>query len=639
VAPIAPDLPYRPGSRAILIGVSDYDDDAFLPIPAVRNSLVGMRQVLTDPQLCGWPDDRVTVLLNPRNAGTAAAELHRLLRAVPPSGVALVYYVGHGRLTVEGGLCLTVTDTADDVPESTSIGYSWVAQSLGRGVCAARVKITILDCCYSGHATQAMAAAGDGLADITHIDGVYTLTATTRNRTAHVPPLAEQQTSPTSFTGQLLDLIHAGIPEGPAYLSFNDLYPHLQHRLARRALPRPDQGGRGTADRHPFTRNTAWATAQPPPPPSPRPRQPVPPKPDRQGEARQREEADQARLRAVQQEQEAQRQRAAEQRRETRRRAATVAGSLAVVAVAGVVAATVLPGIIAPPTSGPDAGYVITSRLVTSAQSRSPIASDGTHLWAIDGSSVEELDASNGSVIRTLSGSKYHFGTPTGIAANGTHVWVTNGIALTEVNATTGDPINILQGSQWAAMQPTGIADDGTHLWITSPAGNWVDPALNQDGPSLNYGTGSVVELNASNGSVIRTLSGIRYQFNDPVGITSDGTHVWVTNEDDGRWVVELNASNGSVIRTLPDLSAPGTTLMVHPFPGGIATDGTRVWVADYANSLVTELNAGNGSFIRTLSGGGSYPWDFPNAIAVAGTHVWVTSKTGLAELTLEKSP
>jgi serine/threonine protein kinase len=393
------------------------------------------------------------------------------------------------------------------------------------------------------------------------------------------------------------------------------------------------------------TGHTPTVTARP----NSQPRQSAPPAPDRQREARQRWEADQARLQAAQQGQEAQRQRAAERRRRTRRRVATTAGSLAAVAVAGVVAATVLPGIIAPPT--PDAGHASTSRavtghastsrVVTSALSGSPIATDGTHLWAIDGSSVEELNASNGSVIRTLSGSKYQFGTPTGIAAHGTYVWVANGSSLTEVDATNGAPINVLWGGQYALMQPIGIADDGTHLWITSPADAWVDPALNSDGQSLNQGTGSVVELNASNGSVIRTLSGSEYQFNDPVGITSDGTHVWVTNEDDGRWVVELNASNGRVIRTLPDLSAPGTDLMVDPFPGGIATDGTRVWVVDSANSLVTELNAGNGSFIRTLSGGGtgggSYPWDFPNSIAAAGTHVWVTSNTGLAELTLEK--
>ena len=43
-------------------------------------------------------------------------------------------------------------------------------------------------------------------------------------------------------------------------------------------------------------------------------------------------------------------------------------------------------------------------------------------------------------------------------------------------------------------------------------------------------------------------------------------------------------------------------------------------------------------TFIRTLPGGGAYQWNSPNAIAVEGTHVWVTSDTGLAEVTLEKS-
>jgi hypothetical protein len=327
---------------------------------------------------------------------------------------------------------------------------------------------------------------------------------------------------------------------------------------------------------------------------------------------------------------------------------ATTAGVLAVVAVAAVVATTVLPRIIASPNPG--AGHIITSRLVTTAlaakDGTSAIAADGTHLWAIDGSTVEELNASNGSVIRTLSGSKYQFGNPTGIAAGGAHVWVTNDSSLTEVNASDGVVIRVLSGGKYARIQPSGIADDGTHLWVTSASGDWDDPAISPDGLPLDHGSGSVTELSASDGSVIRTLSGSKYQFNDPAGIAADGTDVWVTNLDYGRWVIELNASDGSVIRTLPSIAAPGTNLMVEPDPLGIATDGTRVWIADYGNNLVTELNASNGTFTRTLSDGShfstsSYEWgyNFPNAIAAESTHVWITSNTGLAELTIEKSP
>ena len=53
----------------------------------------------------------------------------------------------------------------------------------------ARTRIVILDCCFAGQAIEALAGDdGPGLADITHVRGVYTLTATTRNHTAHVPP-------------------------------------------------------------------------------------------------------------------------------------------------------------------------------------------------------------------------------------------------------------------------------------------------------------------------------------------------------------------------------------------------------------------------------------------------------------------
>ena len=57
-----------------------------------------------------------------------------------------------------------------------------------------------------------------------------------------------------------------------------------------------------------------------------------------------------------------------------------------------------------------------------------------------------------------------------------------------------------------------GVAFDGTHLWVT-----------NQNGSS-------VTELNASNGSWVRTLSGGSYGFNHPEGVAFDGTHLWAAN-------------------------------------------------------------------------------------------------------------
>ena len=64
------------------------------------------------------------------------------------------------------------------------------------------------------------------------------------------------------------------------------------------------------------------------------------------------------------------------------------------------------------------------------------IAFDGTHLWVtnVDGASVTEFNASDGSWVQTLSGGSYGFYSPYGIAFDGTHLWVTNtGSSVTEI--------------------------------------------------------------------------------------------------------------------------------------------------------------------------------------------------------------
>ena len=62
---------------------------------------------------------------------------------------------------------------------------------------------------------------------------------------------------------------------------------------------------------------------------------------------------------------------------------------------------------------------------------------------------------------------------------------------------------------------------DGTHVWVANSSGD------------------SVTELNASDGSWVRTLSGGSYRFNNPLAIAVDGTHVWVADAN-GNSVTEL---------------------------------------------------------------------------------------------------
>ena len=243
-------------SRAILIGVSAYDDQEFTQIPAARNSVAGMQRVLTDPALGRWPSEAVTVLHDPATVSDLADCLTDL--AETTSGALIVYYVGHGTLSARGELCLTVKTTRRHRAHYTGVQWSTVAQAMRDS--PARLRIAILDCCFAGQAIdESLAGPIDAaVADITHIEGVYTLTATTRNHTAHAPALHLQETAPTSFTGALLELVTEGIRDGEAELTLDALYPHLHHLLIKRGLPRPNRRGTHTAGEFVFSHNAAY---------------------------------------------------------------------------------------------------------------------------------------------------------------------------------------------------------------------------------------------------------------------------------------------------------------------------------------------------------------------------------------------
>ncbi len=56
------------------------------------------------------------------------------------------------------------------------------------------------------------------------------------------------------------------------------------------------------------------------------------------------------------------------------------------------------------------------------------ISSDGTHVWVANynASSVTELDAATGALIKVLRGSRYAFSLPTGVDTGGSNVLVVN---------------------------------------------------------------------------------------------------------------------------------------------------------------------------------------------------------------------
>ncbi|GAB3661175.1 hypothetical protein GCM10027589_23280 [Actinocorallia lasiicapitis] len=240
----------------MLVGASRYDDPAFPDTPAVANSLTGLCEVLTDRALGGWPQERVTIVDAPRDAPMLVRSLRRW--AEETEDVFLLYFAGHGVLQDRGELCLVLEDTVAEDPDVTGLEYQRIRDLLVNS--PARVKIVILDCCYSGRAIRTLAGT-DFLADTTDVQGVYTLTAS--DHAAHVPPLAEQRDAPTSFTGQLLDVLREGVPGEGEWLTLSAVYRRLRRRVEVAGLPPPNQRGTDTADRHGLVRNASRAAAAP----------------------------------------------------------------------------------------------------------------------------------------------------------------------------------------------------------------------------------------------------------------------------------------------------------------------------------------------------------------------------------------
>jgi osmoprotectant transport system substrate-binding protein len=247
------DAPYDYSqSRAVLIGTSEYQDEMFPPLPAADNSLEGMRQILTNPELCGWPASRVRQLSNESDHRQLIMKLRKWTQE--STGVFLLYYVGHGTTDDNGGLCLTLCETRDEHPDATGLEYRLVRKALLSS--PARVKIVILDCCYAG---RAIPPALSRKSPFTGIKGTYVLAAA--DHAAHVPQ--NQELACTSFTGELLDLIRKGIADGPEALTLEHIYPHLRARLGEVDLPEPRSGGTDNVGTFCFAHNAAFRKGEP----------------------------------------------------------------------------------------------------------------------------------------------------------------------------------------------------------------------------------------------------------------------------------------------------------------------------------------------------------------------------------------
>ncbi|MEY9860211.1 hypothetical protein ABH935_005847 [Catenulispora sp. GAS73] len=237
-------------SAAILIAVAQYDDPAYPKIPAAASSLQAMKAMLVEAG--GWTPESIKQLPSPSDSRKVITLIEDVAKQV--TDTLLLYYVGHGVISGDQ-LCLTLADTQSINPGAYGIEYPRIRAALRDS--PARVKIVILDCCFSGRAIEALAGS-DPPPDI---HGTFVLTASDGDHGAHVPPPHRQSGVCTSFTGELINLVQTGIEGGPDPLTLDVIYRHLYTRLVNRGLPKPHFSNGGTAAGYPFARNRSAVRA------------------------------------------------------------------------------------------------------------------------------------------------------------------------------------------------------------------------------------------------------------------------------------------------------------------------------------------------------------------------------------------
>jgi hypothetical protein len=240
------------------------------------------------------------------------------------------------------------------------------------------------------------------------------------------------------------------------------------------------------------------------------------------------------------------------------------------------------------------------------------IATDGTNLYVAEwsGKKVRKIVIDNGTVT-TLAGSG---------------------------NSCTSDCDGTGTSADFSNLR--GITTDGTNLYVTSYYNHTIRKIVIDNGTVTTLaGTGNACSSNCDG-------TGTSAGFNVPFGITTDGTNLYVAGYyshkirkiviDNG--TVTTIAGTGSACTVDEDCDGTGTSAGFNS-PIGITTDGTNLYVAEYGANNIRKIVIDNGT-VTTLAGTGfagstdnttgtSASFNRPIGITTDGTNLYVADLTG----------
>ncbi|MBI5234886.1 MAG: hypothetical protein HY886_01360 [Deltaproteobacteria bacterium] len=253
------------------------------------------------------------------------------------------------------------------------------------------------------------------------------------------------------------------------------------------------------------------------------------------------------------------------------------------------------------------------------------ITTDGTNLYVADFSNrtIRKIVISSGAVTTLAglaltsgstdgTGSAARFNFPFGITTDGTNLYVADrsnstirkiviSTGVVTTLAGTAGSTGSADGTGSAARfnNPYGITTDGTNLYVAD--------TLNRTIRKIVISTGVVTTLAGTAGSTgSADGTGSAARFNRPYGITTDGTNLYVA--DTYNYTIRKIVISTAVVTTLAGTagssgSTDGTGSVARfYYPQGITTDGTNLYVADTYNMTIRKIVAST-AVVTTLAG------------------------------------
>ncbi|MCL1495000.1 MAG: caspase family protein [Pseudanabaena sp. Salubria-1] len=216
------------GRYALLVGVSNYDAD-FTALPSAVKDVKAMQRVLLNPEIGGFFDSDVTVLVDCDRQAIERA-VFRLFNDRKPDDLLLFYFSGHGVTDNRSDFYLASKNANKKELDITAVPAANIHIQMNKS--RSQRQVVILDCCHSGAFSKGMTAKDGGTVNVLPKlggEGRAILTASDSTKYAF-----EQEGFDLSlYTHFLVEGLEKGAADqdGDGEISVDELYEYVKEKV------------------------------------------------------------------------------------------------------------------------------------------------------------------------------------------------------------------------------------------------------------------------------------------------------------------------------------------------------------------------------------------------------------------------